>query len=164
MLPQDRIAAVRPFWETLSKEERRQLLTLCTDDLRERAVLLTDRYQKQAGGHPPLSRCWLRAGAGPGSEMLASADSRIAGVQLAAAGMLHVIEECGARSPPCCSYAPAGAGPVCSKHLCTGGSTTGGEEPCWRSQYSQGDGAHGKANNYILITSCLGIRGQGTTL
>ncbi len=49
VLPQDRIAAVRPFWETLPKVERRQLLTLCIDDLRERAVLLTDRYQKQAG-------------------------------------------------------------------------------------------------------------------
>lgn len=51
-LPQERIAAVRPFWETVSKEERAQLLTLNVEDLRERAAMLTERYQKQAGVHP----------------------------------------------------------------------------------------------------------------
>lgn len=92
VLPQDRIAAVRPFWETLSKVERRQLLTLCIDDLHERAVLLTDRYQKQAGERCLGPRRRLRAGAGPdGERLLASADSAslVSSLQLRACCMLH---------------------------------------------------------------------------
>lgn len=48
-LPQERVAAVRPFWETETPDERTELLTLDVAALRERASALTERYQKQAG-------------------------------------------------------------------------------------------------------------------
>ena len=59
-MPNERIAVVRPFWETVTKEERAKLLTLEVDDLRERAAMLTDRYQKQAGACPAASVFLLR--------------------------------------------------------------------------------------------------------
>jgi hypothetical protein len=50
---------VRPFWESRSQEERVQLLTIDINDLRERAVAVNERMQKQAGaqrGSPMYGR------------------------------------------------------------------------------------------------------------
>jgi hypothetical protein len=54
---------VRPFWETLTQEERVQLLSISLDDLRVRAKDLTARMRKQAGVEiqttccPAMHRC-----------------------------------------------------------------------------------------------------------
>lgn len=47
--PQERISAVRPFWEALSQQERVDLLTLSLDELRPRAKEIADSRRKQAG-------------------------------------------------------------------------------------------------------------------
>ena len=47
--PQERVAQVRPYWETLSHEDRVDLLTLDVDFLRQRAVEVTAKTQKQIG-------------------------------------------------------------------------------------------------------------------
>jgi hypothetical protein len=49
VLPQERVMAVRPFWERVQPEDRPELLTLDVADLRARAAVLTERYQKLAG-------------------------------------------------------------------------------------------------------------------
>lgn len=36
--PYDRVAFIRPFWESLSQEERVSLLTVSLDDVRQRAA------------------------------------------------------------------------------------------------------------------------------
>ncbi len=47
--PQERVAQVKPYWETLSHEDRVDLLTLDVDFLRQRAVEVTAKTQKQIG-------------------------------------------------------------------------------------------------------------------
>ena len=47
--PQERVAQVRPYWETLSHEQRVDLLTLDVEFLHQRAVEVTSRTQKQLG-------------------------------------------------------------------------------------------------------------------
>ena len=57
LLPlQERVAAVKPYWETLSQEERVKLLTVSVDDLHQRAADLAERQRKQAGKDMALSR------------------------------------------------------------------------------------------------------------
>ena len=51
--PQERVAALRPFWEGLDQEERVKLLTLSLDDVRARAELIVERQKKQAGAVTP---------------------------------------------------------------------------------------------------------------
>lgn len=52
-LPQERVAAVRLFWERVVPDERPELLMVNVAELRSRAATLTERYQKQAG-----ALCW----------------------------------------------------------------------------------------------------------
>lgn len=47
--PQERVDAVRPFWESLSQEERVKLLTIDLTALRERARQVTETARQQAG-------------------------------------------------------------------------------------------------------------------
>ena len=47
--PQERVAAVRPFWETLTQEQRVQLLSIDLDDLQARAKDVAARQRKQDG-------------------------------------------------------------------------------------------------------------------
>jgi len=47
--PQERVAAVRPFWETLTQEQRVELLSISVDELRTRAKDVVARLRKQAG-------------------------------------------------------------------------------------------------------------------
>jgi hypothetical protein len=47
--PDERVAAVRPFWESLSQEERLKLLTIPVAELRERAKQLDIEATAQAG-------------------------------------------------------------------------------------------------------------------
>lgn len=47
--PQDRVLAVRPFWETVPQEERVTLLSLSLEELRVRAEELTQRQIKEHG-------------------------------------------------------------------------------------------------------------------
>lgn len=47
--PQERVAAVRPFWETLTQEQRVELLSISVDELRTRAKDVVVRLRKQAG-------------------------------------------------------------------------------------------------------------------
>ncbi|GAB4814795.1 hypothetical protein N2152v2_001841 [Parachlorella kessleri] len=46
--PQERIASVKPFWESLGQAEREALLTVDLGDLREYAAKVTKRLRKQA--------------------------------------------------------------------------------------------------------------------
>ena len=46
--PQERIATVRPFWESLSQAQREELLTVGVEDLRAYAQRTTQRLRKQA--------------------------------------------------------------------------------------------------------------------
>lgn len=48
-LPQERVAAVRLFWEAASPEQRCELLTLDVGQLRVRAAGLTAHHHRQAG-------------------------------------------------------------------------------------------------------------------
>lgn len=47
--PQERVAQVRPYWESLSHEQRVELLTLDIEFLHQRAVEVTSKTQKQLG-------------------------------------------------------------------------------------------------------------------
>lgn len=47
--PQERVQAVRPFWETLTQEQRVQLLSLSIDELRAKAAEVTARLRRQTG-------------------------------------------------------------------------------------------------------------------
>lgn len=47
--PQDRVAAVRPLWETLTQEQRVELLTVDLPTLREKAKLVLEQARQQAG-------------------------------------------------------------------------------------------------------------------
>lgn len=47
--PQERVAKVRPYWETLSHEQRVELLTLDVKFLHQRAVEVTTKTHKQLG-------------------------------------------------------------------------------------------------------------------
>ena len=49
MAPQERVQAVRPYWETAEQEERHKLLTVTVEVLRERAKEIAIRQRKQAG-------------------------------------------------------------------------------------------------------------------
>ena len=40
---------MRPFWETLTQEQRVQLLSLSTDELRAKAAKVTARLKRQTG-------------------------------------------------------------------------------------------------------------------
>ena len=51
--PQDRVAAVRPFWETQADDERTGLLQASLPLLRERAAEIAVRQRKQAGACLP---------------------------------------------------------------------------------------------------------------
>lgn len=53
--PQERVQAVRPFWETLSQEQRVQLLSLSLEELRGKAADATVRLKRQSGMSPALS-------------------------------------------------------------------------------------------------------------
>ena len=56
--PQERVQAVRPFWETLSQEQRVQLLSLGLEELRAKAAEVTARLKRQHSGMPaPCQRC-----------------------------------------------------------------------------------------------------------
>lgn len=45
--PQERVVAVRPLWQGLSRDERVQLLTVSLDELRQYAQLAAARLAKQ---------------------------------------------------------------------------------------------------------------------
>ena len=47
--PQERVQAVRPFWETLTQEQRVELLSLSIDELRAKAADVTARLKRQSG-------------------------------------------------------------------------------------------------------------------
>lgn len=47
--PQERVALVRPYWETLSHEERVKLLTIDLEGVRARAKQLAEAARQQAG-------------------------------------------------------------------------------------------------------------------
>lgn len=47
--PQERVALVRPLWETLDQAERINLLTIDLDSLRARAKQLAEAARQQAG-------------------------------------------------------------------------------------------------------------------
>lgn len=47
--PQERVAAVRPFWETLTQEDRVELLSITIEDLRARSKEVLARLRRQAG-------------------------------------------------------------------------------------------------------------------
>ena len=47
--PQDRVLAVRPFWETVPQEERVTLLSLGLEELRVRAEEISQRQLKEHG-------------------------------------------------------------------------------------------------------------------
>ena len=53
--PQERVQAVRPFWETLTQEQRVQLLSLSLEDLRAKAADVTARLKRQSGVPPAHS-------------------------------------------------------------------------------------------------------------
>jgi len=54
-MPQDRVLAVRPFWETVPQEERVQLLSVSLEELAARAQELRARALKEQGA--PGGRC-----------------------------------------------------------------------------------------------------------
>ena len=49
MSPQERVAQVRPYWETLSHEQQVESLTLDVEFLYQRAVEVTIKTKKQLG-------------------------------------------------------------------------------------------------------------------
>lgn len=53
--PQERVQAVRPFWETLTQEERVQLLSLSIEELRAKACDVTARLKRQSGAPAGLA-------------------------------------------------------------------------------------------------------------
>ena len=55
--PQERVAAVRPFWETLTQEDRVELLSITVEDLRARSKEVVARLRRQAGTQRSLA--WL---------------------------------------------------------------------------------------------------------
>ena len=57
MPPQERVAQVRPYWETLSHEERVDLLTLDVEFLRQRANEVTAKAQKALGAAVASDKC-----------------------------------------------------------------------------------------------------------
>ena len=46
---QERVASVKPYWETLSQEARNKILTVSVTDLKTKAADLAERQRKQAG-------------------------------------------------------------------------------------------------------------------
>ena len=50
--PQERVDAVRPFWESLSQEDRVAMLTIDVEGLREKARDLTEQARQQQGAGP----------------------------------------------------------------------------------------------------------------
>ncbi len=46
---QERVAAVKPFWETISQEARTKILTVSVTELKEKAADLAEKQRKQAG-------------------------------------------------------------------------------------------------------------------
>ena len=64
--PQDRVLAVRPFWETVPQEERVQLLSLSLEELRVRAEELTQRQLKEHGARQETASSWHQSRTLPG--------------------------------------------------------------------------------------------------
>ena len=60
--PQDRVLAVRPFWETVPQEERVALLSLGLEELRVRAEEITQRQLKEHGARQEAA--WSRVSPG----------------------------------------------------------------------------------------------------
>ena len=58
VLPQERIAKVRPFWETVPQEERLNLLSIPLSELKQRAAEVGARQRKEQGGQA-ASTCGL---------------------------------------------------------------------------------------------------------
>ena len=50
VLPQDRVAKVKPFWETVPQENRLDLLSIPLDELKQRAAEVGARQRKEQGG------------------------------------------------------------------------------------------------------------------
>lgn len=46
---QERVAAVKPFWETLSQEARTKILAVSVTELKHKAADLAEKQRKQAG-------------------------------------------------------------------------------------------------------------------
>ena len=46
---QERVAAVKPFWETLPQEGRTKILAVSVTELKQRAAELAEKQRKQAG-------------------------------------------------------------------------------------------------------------------
>ena len=46
---QERVAAVKPFWETLPQDARSKILTVSVTELKQKAAELAERQRKQAG-------------------------------------------------------------------------------------------------------------------
>lgn len=61
---QERVAAVKPYWETLSQAARSKILTVSVTDLKLKAAELAERQRKQAGMLPrkPLLPFLRRSG------------------------------------------------------------------------------------------------------
>ena len=57
--PQDRVAAVRPFWESMSDQQRAELLSVTLPELQERAKEIAVRQRKQAG--VPATWIWQQS-------------------------------------------------------------------------------------------------------
>jgi hypothetical protein len=56
--PQEKVAAVKPLWETLQQPERVELLTVPVAALRERVKQLTERAKAQAGAQAQARAAW----------------------------------------------------------------------------------------------------------
>ena len=50
VLPQDRVAKVKPFWESVPKEDRLDLLSIPLSELKQRAAEVGARQRKEQGG------------------------------------------------------------------------------------------------------------------
>ena len=94
--PQDRVLAVRPFWETVAQEERVKLLSLSLEELRARAEELTQRAIKEQGA---LNGCADNAllslsGCRRWFASMESCDKAGDGVALKWEGLLVIHNEC----------------------------------------------------------------------
>ena len=46
---QERVAAVKPYWETISQEARTKILAVSVTELKQKAAELAEKQRKQAG-------------------------------------------------------------------------------------------------------------------
>jgi len=56
---QERVAAIKPFWEKQGAEERVKILTVSVADLRKRAAELVEKQRKQTGNETTGSQARL---------------------------------------------------------------------------------------------------------